>query len=125
MQKLSREMMQEVLTKFEAKDVEGVVALFAPDGALIDPHYPQPMMQGHEAIRDGLEDAFMRLEQPGFTIRSAWLDQESGVMEVATHHRLMGGIELDFPQVFVVEVQDGLIKRMQSYVPYPPPAMPA
>ena len=121
-----QKLMTAVLAAFMEKDKEAVLALFADDGALIDPHYPQPVMQGKAAIGAGLDSAFAQLAQPGFVVRHTWLDGESGVMEVDTHHVLyMNDIHLDFPQVFVVETTGGqFITRMQSYCPYPPPAMP-
>ena len=32
-------------------------------------------------------------------------------------------MKLNFPQVFVAESRDGLITRLQAYVPYPPPGI--
>ena len=37
-----------------------------------------------------------------------------------THHVFKGGMKMDFDQVFVFELRDGLIARLQSYVPYTP-----
>jgi hypothetical protein len=36
---------------------------------------------------------------------------------------LKGGRSLNFPQVFVFEVRDGLITRLQAYEPYGPGGM--
>jgi hypothetical protein len=42
---------------------------------------------------------------------------------VDTHHTLADGTKLAFPQVFVGEIDsDGLLRRLQAYLPYPPPA---
>lgn len=122
---------QSLLERFMAKDVDGVVALFAPDGMFSDPHYPPPIgpvMVGQKAIRQGVVWGAGMLEQPGFVIRH----QLSGAgrddlvaVEVDTNHVLVGGAVLAFPQVFVAELDgDGLFRRVQSYTPYPPPALP-
>ena len=123
--------LQEVLARFQAKDIDGVLALFAPDGVLFDPHYPPPVgpsMAGHNAIREGLTWGLGMLEQPGFTVRHQLAGAGGGPVaaaEVDTNHRLAGGATLAFPQLFVAEVgDDGLLRRLQSYTPYPPPAMP-
>lgn len=122
------QLLREVLERFEAMDLEGVVDRFAPDGVLFDPHYPPPVgpaMAGHDAIRAGLTVGLGMLEQPGFTVRHELTAPggELAAVEVDTNHRLTGGTMIAFPQVFVAEMgDDGLLRRMQSYTPYPPPA---
>ena len=123
--------LHDVLDRFQAKDIEGVIALFADDGLLFDPHYPPPVgpaMAGHAAIREGLGWGLGMLEQPGFAVRHELSNIEGGrvaAVEVDTNHRLVGGVTLAFPQLFIAEVgDDGLLRRMQSYTPYPPPAVP-
>lgn len=119
-----------MLARFEAKDIDGVIELFAADGVFVDPHYPPPIgpaMAGHDAIREGLSWGLGMLEQPGFSVRHAMSDADGRVaaVEVDTNHRMVGGATLAFPQVFVAEVgDDDRLRRMQSYTPYPPPAMP-
>ena len=63
-----------------------------------------------------------RLSEAGvvFKLRHMWLDGDSGVAELDTHHLIKGGIESKFDQVFVFECRDGKFTRLQSYVPYPP-----
>lgn len=121
----------EVLERFEAKDVEGVVQLFAPDGVFADPHYPPPVgptMTGRDAIRDGLTWGIGIVERPRFAVRHRLASPGSdrvAAVEVDTDHELVGGARLTFTQVFVGEVDaDGSLRRMQGYTPYPPPALP-
>jgi ketosteroid isomerase-like protein len=120
--------LHDVLERFEAKDVDGVVALFASDGVFADPHYPPPIgpaMADPDAIREALTWALGMLEQPGFAVRHDLTGDTSdriAAAEVETSHRMVGGMVLAFTQVFVVEVDDdGMIRRMESYTPYPPP----
>ena len=47
-------------------------------------------------------------------------DGQSAVVETTTHHVVTTGINLKFPQMFVFEVADVRIKRMQAYEPYGP-----
>jgi DNA-binding SARP family transcriptional activator/ketosteroid isomerase-like protein len=108
-----------------ASDLEAALACFADDALLFDPHYPTPEMRGKAAIRGGFEFIFGIVKQPGFTIRHFWTGDQDGALEVDTHHVLADGTEVRFPQVFVFEIGDGLIRRLQAYVPYPPPAPPA
>ena len=117
-----------LLERFEAKDVDGVVALFASDGVLSDPHYPPPVgptMVGHDAIRQGIAWGVGIIERPHFSVRNELAGENGsqlGALEVDTHHVLLGGAVAAFTQVFVGEVDDhGLFRRVQSYAPYPPP----
>ncbi len=57
----------EVFERFEARDVEGVVGLFAADGVFADPHYPPPIgpaMVGYRATRGPLLGAHHRRPTP-------------------------------------------------------------
>lgn len=119
----------DLLEGFQAKDVEAIIRLFAPDAVFTDPHYPPPIgptMTGHDAIREAVTWALGVLEQPGFTVRHQLSSPDDGnvaAVEVDTHHRMVGGAMVTPPQVFVAEVgDDGLLRRVQSYAPYPPPA---
>ncbi len=116
--------------RLEATDIEGV-QLFASDRVLTDPRYPPrigPTKVGHDAIRQGITWSVSILEQPNFSVRHTLFDPVSGgvaAVEVDTHHELVGGVVLTFTQVFVGEVNDdGRLRRMQGYTPYPPPASP-
>ncbi len=113
-------MIDALMNAFMAKDLEQVLSFFAEDALLYDPHYPVPEMKGKNAIRRGLKWGLGNMEKPGFQIRNCWIDSDQAVLEVDTHHVFKGGMRINFPQVFVIEVRDGLVTRLQSYVPYPP-----
>ena len=121
----SPESLGHLIAAFEAKDLETVLTYFATDAIVIDPHYPVVPMQGKAAIREGFAWAFRTLKQPGFTPRHIWIEGTTGAIEVETYHRLRGGLETRFPQVFVVETRNGLITRLQAYVPYGPHGLQA
>lgn len=119
----------QVFERFEAKDGEGVVALFAVDGVFVDPHYPPPIgptMSGHQAIREGISWALGIVEQPHFSVRHELVSGDSddvAAFEVDTNHALVGGGALVVTQLFMAQVDEtGLLRRLQSYTPYPPPA---
>lgn len=123
MSEITRDQVERVFRTFEAKDLGGMMACFAKDALLFDPHYPVKEMRGETAIRQGLTWGIGSMEQPGFTLRHLWIDGETAVAELDTHHVLKGGMKLNFPQIFVIESRDGLITRLQSYVPYSPPGI--
>lgn len=111
-----------VFRAIEARDIDAAIAVMAPDVDIFDPHYPVPKMQGHDEFRAGMAWGLSVMEQFGFTITQTFLSQdgEAAAFEVASHHRLKAGRELSFPQVFIVEARDGLIRRLHAYEPYGP-----
>ncbi|NWJ48413.1 MAG: nuclear transport factor 2 family protein [Chloroflexi bacterium] len=109
-----------LLAAFENKDLQTILAAFAEDGILIDPHYPQVEMRGKAAIERGIKWGLGSLEKPGFKILRHWVNGESATFEVATHHIIRGPIKANFSQIFVVESRNGLITRLQSYPNYGP-----
>ena len=120
---LTRELIDEVFAAFSAMDLDAVMQHFAEDAVLIDPHYPQPHMVGHQAIRRGLSWGLGKMVKPGLSLRHVWIDADSAAIEVDTHHRFKGGIVRRFDQLFVVETRAGKITRLQVYVPYAAPGM--
>ena len=117
---MDRALIEGLFATFMAKDLDKVMAIFAEDAYLYDPHYPIPDMKGKPAIRRGLEWGLGGMEKPGFAIRNCWIDGDKAVVELDTHHVFKGGMQVRFPQVFVIEMRAGLVTRLQSYVPYPP-----
>lgn len=109
-----------LMNAFMEKDLEQVLSFFAEDALVYDPHYPVMEMKGKAAIRRGFVWGLGNMEKPGFQIRNIWIDGDKAVLEVDTHHIFKGGLDLKFPQIFVIETSEGLIKRLQAYVPYPP-----
>ena len=106
-----------------AKDLIAALALFADDALLIDPHYPEPRMKGRAAIERGLKWGLASLEKPGFSIRNRAAQGALEFYEVDTRHKLKLGPTIAFEQVFVVQMRDGKIVRLQAYEPYPAPGI--
>jgi uncharacterized protein (TIGR02246 family) len=106
----------------EAKDLNAMINLFADDAVLIDPHFPAQRLQGKKAIARGFREAMDGMQSFGYTIvhYCESQDEQCAMVETATHHVIKYGSKLNFPQVFVFEVANGLITRMQAYEPYGP-----
>lgn len=118
----TRDQIEEVLAAFEDRDAVAASEIYAEDGVFIDPHYPELEYRGPDAIREALEWVLENVvDQPGFTIRHVWEDGETFAVEVDTHHTLQDGTEAEFPQVFIIESDNGQVTRWQSYLPFPPP----
>src|SRR5712691_8110099 len=109
------QLFQQLVTAFETRDLPAALSLFAHAAVMIDPHYPQSEMKGKAALTQGFTVVFSNIEKPGFTVRHLWSDNDSGVVEVDTHHVVRGGMHVKFPQVFVIETRNGLITRLQAY----------
>lgn len=89
----------------EAKDLDGTMSLFAEDGG----HHPKDSWRRSAASHSF---GYMTVNY----LESA--DGQCAAVETATHHVVTTGINPNFPQMFVFEVADGRIKRMQAYAPY-------
>ena len=122
MPQVAREIMEKTFRALETRDRAALLACFAPDARLFDPHYPQPTMQGIAEIAEGIDWGLKGVKRFGFTIVHYFGsdDGQSGCVEVDTNHTLNVGGDLHFPQVFIVETKAGLISRLQAYEPYGP-----
>lgn len=120
-----KELALELLAALSSKDLARADAVLADDAILYDPHYPQPLMVGKDAINGNLGWVFGFLKSMSWTVVHAWEDADSAVLQVETRHEMPDGTPITPPQVFVANVKDGKIARWTTYVPYPPPAPPA
>ena len=79
-------------------------------------------MVGKAEIEKGLTWGMGAMQKMGFPIVNYWENAAEGkiVVEIATAHVLKNGMKLNFPQVFVIELRDNLVTRMQAYEPYGP-----
>jgi ketosteroid isomerase-like protein len=117
-----RDLVIRTFATIEAKDLEAMMRLFADDAVLIDPHFPTPQMQGKAVITEAFREAMRGMGSFGYTIVN-YCESESGqcaAVETTTHHVVRRGMKLNFPQVFIFEVADGHISRLQAYEPYGP-----
>jgi ketosteroid isomerase-like protein len=121
--------LHEVVTRtfaaVEAKDLDMMMSLFADDAVLIDPHFPILRMQGKVAIKEGMRGAIAEMQSFGYTTVN-YFESENGqraAVETATHHVIKQGKKVNFPQVFIFEVAEGRITRMQAYEPHGPHGM--
>jgi ketosteroid isomerase-like protein len=110
------------LRAVEARDLPALTDLLTDDAVFVDPHYPVPRMAGSVAIGEGLRWAFGTIEAFRFETVLGFDsgDGRHAAVEVDCHHVLRGGRQLAFRQVFVADVRDGRIIRLQAYEPYGP-----
>jgi ketosteroid isomerase-like protein len=116
------ELIEHLFEACEAKDHQAALKLFADDAVFFDPHYPNPRMEGKEAIAGALDWLFANMNKLGFTIKNHFeaADGEKAAVEVDSDHIMGNGQAVSFPQVFVVETRDAKIVRLQAYEPYGP-----
>lgn len=116
------DLVRRAFATLQAKDLETLMQLFAEDAVVIDLHFPTPLMQGKVTIRKGFREAMSGMRSFGNTIVN-YFESENGqdaAVETATHHVLKQGMERTFPQVFIFEMADEHITRLQAYEPYGP-----
>ena len=113
---VEREYIEAVLGAFEQGDADDASAVFAEDGVFVDPRYPDEEYHGPEGVRRALEQGFeSATERSRFIVRNFWSAETSCVVEVETYYRTADGSERAFPQVFVVEMDNGRVARWQAY----------
>lgn len=109
---------------FSEKNLEQVMSLFAEDATMIDPHYPEKIMCGKEAIMAGIAWAFKSMKKPAFKLLNTLTDDRLIFAETEAHHVFNGGASVTFKETFVIELkEDGLISRLQAYPDYGPGGM--
>ena len=115
-------LLDDLFNNLATRDVPALLGLFADEAVLFDPHYPEMEMSGRAAIERGIAWGMGSMEQFGFTVKQGFAsdDGAKAIVEVDTHHVLKGGKALNFPQVFVVETEGGLITALRAYEPYRP-----
>lgn len=118
----ARDILEEVFRAIEKRDRTAIMACFAPDAVVFDPHYPQPRMHGRAEIAEGIDWGLSVMKRFGFRTKRFFASEDglSGAAEVNTDHTLKAGQNLKFPQVFVIETKDGLITALRAYEPYGP-----
>lgn len=117
-----RALIERNLNAVMAKDLDAAVSAFAPDGILIDPHYPRSRMTGRAEIESGFRWVFTGMKELNFSVLTCFYseDDASAAVEVVSNHVLANGRRLAFPQCFVVDAEGDLIDRWQAYEPYGP-----
>ena len=123
MSQTTEDLFTQLLLLMMEKNLEGMLELIHEDAIFIDPHYPIERMEGKQAIRQGLTWGLETLAKPGFKIKKFHASENSGAVEVATHHVLKVGMEVKFAQVFIFEVNEGQLTRLQAFVPYREPGI--
>jgi ketosteroid isomerase-like protein len=116
------DLVRRTFATLQAKDLETLMHMFAEDAVVIDPHFPTPRMHWKATIRKGFREAMSGMRSFGYIIVN-YFESENGqgaAVETATHHVLKQGMERNFPQVFIFEVADEHITRLQAYEPYGP-----
>jgi hypothetical protein len=79
-------------------------------------------MLGKPTIAEAMRGAIAETQSFGYTILHYFEtgDGEHAAVETNTHHVLKRGRILDFPQVFIFDMVEGHITRMQAYEPHGP-----
>ena len=116
-------MFETLLNLMMERNLEAMLDLIHEDAIVIDPHYPIERMEGKAAITRGLTWGLDTLGKPGFKVRQFYESENSGMVEVDTHHVLKGGMEVKFEQAFAFEIADGKLIRIQAFVPYRQPGI--
>lgn len=113
---------KQIFDAVEAKNITLCLSYFTDSAEFIDPHYPNNHMRGKAEITEGLTWGFKGIKKLGFNVTHIFSSEDglSAAVEIATAHELLNGDKLNFPQVFIFEVKNEKITRLQAYEPYGP-----
>ncbi len=109
----------------EKKDLEVVLGFYHPDINLIDPHYPKVNMKGKNEVIKGLTWSFKTVKSFSFSTIN-YFENEDGTnvsVEYDSTIKLFNGKSFQFRQVFIIEMKNDKISRLQAYETYGPHGM--
>ena len=117
-----RKTMDGVIEAIESKDVDLLLNYFADDAVLFDPHFPVSNMEGKSLIRCSYNWAFLSVKELCISIEREFTssDGQSGVFELRTKYRSQTGRQQTFFQMFILEMKNDKILRLQVYTPSAP-----
>jgi len=115
-------LVRNVFESIAAKNLEKTMSFFHKDAEFIDPHYPNTHMQGLKQIQDGFNWGFNGVKSFQFDPLN-YFENDNGTcasIECASILVLKNGKRLNYQQVFIVEMRDNKISRLQAYETYGP-----
>lgn len=118
----SRNVINRLINKISLKEKDAVLNLIADDAVFFDPHYPQSLMKGKQQIAKGLDWSFRNIKEFRFEEINYMEVKKGNISAVEYHcsHLLPSGNRLDFNQVLIFEINNGLFSSLRAYLPYGP-----
>lgn len=109
------EALKQSFAAWEARDPGALAALFAADGAFVDPLKPGVLV-GPAQIEAGNRDAMAALDDVQIVVEHGFEDGDLGAVEGEFRSRLAdGGGRFDFRFMAAVELRDGRVQRLAEY----------
>jgi ketosteroid isomerase-like protein len=120
--KTTQEFINHFFHLVEIKDLSATMACFNPNAEFIDYFYPTVHMKGKQAIKNGLSWGFNGVETFGFNIVNYYESTMGNrvSIEIDTTHTLTNGKKINFMQIFLIDLENEKITRLQNYLPYGP-----
>lgn len=109
----SERVMREFFERFEARDVDGCMRLWAPDA--VYHNIPVAPIQGVEAIREILAAFLQIMEKSEFELRAIASQGDLVFTERVDRFWFKNGNSVDLPVAGVHEVRDGRIHAFRDY----------
>ncbi len=106
--------MQTLVERYNAKDVEGLIALYHPNAEYWSPL--RDWQHGVEHIRDHLRELHRTLPDEQMEILSLMTDEETAVAEFASTGTSASGKPYRIEFTEVIETRNGKIERVRVYL---------
>jgi SnoaL-like protein len=105
---------QRLVEAMDGLDIDGLAALFAPDGRLMTADGRQA--EGAEALRALLTEFFAALRSTEHRITAQWHQDDVWIAEIAASYELRDWLRLtDLPRVFIVREGSEGIHDLRVY----------
>lgn len=118
-------LLREHFNAVEKKDLGAVMDFYHSDIDFIDPHYPKVHMKGKNEVFKGLTWSFKTVKSFSFKTINYFENKDStkASVEYDSIIELFNGKSFQFRQVFIIEMQNNKIRRLQAYETYGPHGM--
>jgi len=119
------QLVREHFNAVETKDLDAVMSFYHSDIDFIDPHYPKVHMKGKNEVLKGLTWSFKTVKSFSFKTINYFENEDStkASVEYDSIIELFNGKSFQFRQVFIIEMQNDEIRRLQAYETYGPHGM--
>lgn len=117
-EKLTMELMDSIMSAFNAHNAEAVAAFFAPDGVMLAPVGPEPVgrtLTGPDAIRAALEKRFADSPDIRWTEAKTWITGNKALSEWRVRGTAPDGATIDTLGCDLWEFEDGKVVKKDTY----------
>lgn len=117
---LNKENIQLFFDLFSRKELDEIMKLFDENSVFVDANYPGGKLIGKKNILRGFKWSLKNATKLKFNILNCFVNNNLAFVEVFAEHELKFNLKYSFKEVFVIELENEKIKRLEAYLLSPP-----